>query len=127
MLVADRHDLVRRGLRELVGVEPGFTVVGESLTATGTERELRLRRPTLLLLEPAVLGPSALRRLPELLRLSPLTRAVVLADELSPALDRHANAFGAMATVLKHAAPDELFRVLRHVMSQPPQIVPLAG
>lgn len=127
VLVADRHDLVRRALRELIDIEPGFAVVGEAANGATAEAEVRRRQPSLLLVEPAVLGSGALLRLPGLLRLSPLTRAVVLADELSPALDRYALGFGAVATVIKHAPPDELFDVLRHAMTLPLSLVPLAS
>jgi DNA-binding NarL/FixJ family response regulator len=127
VLVADRHDLVRRALRDLIDVEPGFAVVAEAVNGVTAEAELRRRQPGLLLVEPAVLGSGALLRLPALLRLSPPTRAVVLADESSPALDRYALGFGAVATVVKHAPPDELFDVLRHAMTLPLSAAPLSS
>ncbi len=126
VLVANRHDLVRRALRDLIDVEAGFAVVAEAINGVTTEAELRRHMPSLLLVEPAVLGSGALLRLPGLLRQSQQTRAVVLADEPSAALDRYALGFGAVATVLKHAPPDELFEVLRHVMTLPLSLVPLA-
>jgi DNA-binding NarL/FixJ family response regulator len=72
-----------------------------------------------LLLEPLVLGDEGLVRLPGLLNASPVTRAVVLADEASPALERHAHGLGAVATIVKHATPDELFRALRQAVALP--------
>jgi len=33
VLIADRHALVRRALRELIDVEPGFAVVGQAAAA----------------------------------------------------------------------------------------------
>lgn len=123
MVVADRHDLVRRALTDLINVEPGFAVVAQASDAQTAEAHLRERRPRLLLVEPLVLGDEGLVLLPGLLHASPVTRAVVLADEASPALDRHAHGLGAAATVVKHTAPDELFRALRRALT-PPQPLP---
>jgi len=126
VVVADRHDLVRRALADLIGIEPGFVVVGQAPDQDSVAAELGRRKPSLILLEPAVLGTGGLVHLPSLLRLSPLTRAVVLADETSPALERHAHGWGAVATILKHAAPDDLFKVLRHAMAGPLTLAPEA-
>jgi DNA-binding NarL/FixJ family response regulator len=125
VVVADRHDLVRRALTELIDVEPGFAVVAQAPDALRARRELELRRPSLLLVEPAILGGDGLVRLPELLDVSPVTRAVVLADEPSPALERHASGHGAVATIVKHVAPEELFAVLKRAMTLPAGLGPL--
>ena len=119
VVVADRHDLVRRALTDLIDVEPGFVVVAQASDQDSVAAELDRRRPSLILVEPAVLGTGGLTHLPRLLRLSPLTRAVVLADETSPALERHAHGWGAVGTILKHAAPDDLFELLRRTMTGP--------
>lgn len=119
VVVADRHDLVRRALTDLIHVEPGFRVVAQASHAQAAEQELRAHAPSLLLVEPLLLGHHGLVRLPRLMHASPRTRAVVLADESSPAFDRHAHGLGAAATILKHAAPDDLFRALRHAVSVP--------
>ncbi len=120
VVVADRHALVRRALADLIDVEPGFAVVAQVSDAGTAASELRTRRPHLLLLEPLVLGDKGLARLPALLDTSPATRAVVLADEATPQLERHAHGLGAVATILKHATPDDLFRALRHAVALPP-------
>lgn len=125
VVVADRHDLVRRALTDLIDVEPGFAVVAQVADAGAAESELRTRRPHVLLLEPLVLGDAGLVRLPGLLNASPVTRAVVLTDDPSPALERHAHGLGAVATIVKHATPDELFRALRQAVALPTGLRPL--
>jgi len=99
--------------------------VAQAAHAEAAEQELRVHAPSLLLLEPLLLGHHGLVRLPRLMHASPRTRAVVLADEPSPAFDRHAHGLGAAATILKHAAPDDLFRALRHAVSIPGPLEPL--
>lgn len=127
VVVADRHDLVRRALTDLIDVEPGFDVVAQAAHAEAAERELRVHRPKLLLVEPLLLGHHGLVRLPRLMNASPRTCAVVLADEPSPAFERHAHGLGAAATILKHAAPDDLFRALRHALGIAQLPEPLAA
>lgn len=125
VVVADRHEFVRLSLRRLVDAEPGFAVVGDAGGRESAESELRERRPQALLLEPAVLGAVGLGGIRGLLKISPATRVVVLADELSSALDRHAASNGATETILKHAHPDELFDALRRAVHGPPRVPPL--
>lgn len=125
VVVAERHDLVRGALTDLIQIEPGFEVVAQAAHAEAAERHLRAHRPSLLLVEPLLLGHHGLVRLPQLMRASPRTRAVVLADEPSPAFERHAHGLGAAATILKHAAPDDLFRALRHAVTVPRALEPL--
>lgn len=125
VVVADRHDLVRSALTDLIHVEPGFEVVAQAAHAEAAEHQLRAHRPSLLLVEPLLLGHHGLVRLPRLMHASPRTRAVVLADESSPAFDRHARVLGAAATILKHAAPDDLFRALRHAVTLPHTLEPI--
>lgn len=121
VVVADRHDLVRRALTDLINVEPGFAVVAQAGDPDTAAGEVRAQRPRLFLVEPLVLGDQGLARLPGLLVASPVTRAVVLADEASPALERHAHGLGAVGTILKHAAPDELFAALRRAVTLQPR------
>lgn len=124
VVVADRHDLVRRALTDLIDVEPGFSVVAQVPDQERLAAELDQQKPDLVLLEPAVLGTGGLVHLPRLLTFSPYTRAVVLSDEDSEALDRHVHGWGAVGTILKHAAPDDLFRVLRSAVTDPLTLAP---
>lgn len=124
VVVADRHDFVRRALTDMIDVEPGFAVVAQAPDQDVLAVELDQRKPDLVLLEPAVLGTGGLVHLPQLLTVSPRTRAVVLSDERSEALERHAHGWGAVATILKHAAPDDLFRVLRSAVAMPLTLAP---
>lgn len=117
--VADRHHLIRRALARLVAAEPGFALAGDCGDLGGARRILDQHRPRALLLEPRLLGRPGLAGLGELMSRSPKTSVVVLADDLSPALRRHAARHGAAAAVLKDAPPDELFAVLRDVARAP--------
>lgn len=113
VIVADRHALIRRALRDLIHLEPGFAVVAQVDHPTRITPELAEHHPDVLLLEPELLGGTGLELLPSVLSPSPATRALVLADEATPALERHAVRHGAAGVLVKHASPDELFASLR--------------
>ncbi len=113
VLVADRHRLVRGALTRLLEREPGFAIAGNAGDLDRTRHLLGERRPQALLLEPAVLGDQGLQGIPGLVRCSPGTRVVLLADEDSLTLERRALDHGAAASILKHAHPDELFAAVR--------------
>jgi DNA-binding NarL/FixJ family response regulator len=119
VLIAERHHLVREALARLLEEEPGFAVAGHAGDGEAARRLLARHRPQALLLEPDVLGATGLRGLRPLTAESPATRVVVLTDEDSAALSRHAHDHGAAATVVKHARPDDLFRVVRFAVARP--------
>lgn len=116
VVVADRHALIRRALRDLIHPEPGFAVVAQVAEPARIPPELAEHRPDVLLVEPELLGDTGLMRLPTILTPSPVTRALVLTNEATPALERHAALHGAAGLLVKHAAPDELFAALRRAV-----------
>jgi two-component system response regulator DevR len=51
VFLLDDHELVRRGLRDLLGDEPDLQIVGEAGTATGAERAILELRPDVAVLD----------------------------------------------------------------------------
>ncbi|MBB2892740.1 response regulator [Flexivirga oryzae] len=51
IFLLDDHEVVRRGIRDLLTVEPDFAVVGEAGTAADALREIVLTRPDVALLD----------------------------------------------------------------------------
>lgn len=51
IFLLDDHEVVRRGIRDLLTIEPDFTVVGEAGTAAQALREIVLTRPDVALLD----------------------------------------------------------------------------
>lgn len=115
ILIADDHPVVRRGLKVLLGTEPGFEVVGEASTgAEAVESAARLSPDVILmdLVMPDVGGAEATRRI---LASDAEARVLVLTsfgsdNRLFPAL--HA---GALGFLLKDATGEELVGAIRRV------------
>lgn len=51
IFLLDDHEVVRRGIRDLLTIEPDFDVVGEAGSATDALREIVLSRPDVALLD----------------------------------------------------------------------------
>jgi len=115
LLVADDHDILRRGLRDLLEAQPGWDVVAEA--ANGSEAfELALNfRPDIAILDvgmPDLNGFEATRRIREAL---PATEVLILTAHDSEQLVREAEASGARGYLLKSDAGRDLVAALESV------------
>jgi len=110
VLLADDHDVVRRGLRDLLDGNDGFEVVGAAADGEEAVALAGEHSPDVVLMDlsmPRVDGIEATRRL---LAERPDARVVVLTsfsdrERILDALDA-----GAVGYLLKDAEPDELLR-----------------
>jgi DNA-binding NarL/FixJ family response regulator len=109
VLLADDHDLFRRGLRTLLE-EQGVQIVGEATDGSEAVMRVREHAPDVVLMDinmPVMSGVEATR---EIARIAPLTRVVVLtiSDIDGDVID--AVLAGANGYLLKDASIDELLR-----------------
>jgi two-component system, NarL family, response regulator NreC len=113
ILLADDHQVVRQGLRAVLGAEPGFSVVGEA--ADGLEAVALVERlgPQVLVVDIAMPGLGGLDVVREVARRSPRTRTVVLSMHGDEANVLAALREGALGFVLKEASAAELARAVR--------------
>ena len=66
IFIVDDHEVVREGLKTILGTEPDFEIVGESSTADRLSELVEQTQPDIVLLDarlPGVSGPDATRRL----------------------------------------------------------------
>ncbi len=124
VLIADDHPIVRQGLAALIGRQPGMVVVAEASNGREAVDLFRLHQPDVTLMDlrmPKLDGVEAIA----LIRAEvPTARLILLTtfdgdEEIYQGLR-----VGAMAYLLKDAAPDELLEAIRAVHQGQKRIPP---
>jgi two-component system, NarL family, response regulator NreC len=113
IVIADDHAVVRRGLRQLLELEPGFEVVAEAGDIDGARRYARGHRPDVLVLDLNMPGGPTLDAIPQIRTELPDTQIVILTMQDEPAYARQALGAGVLGYVLKEAADEELVEAVR--------------
>ena len=113
VLIADDHEMVRRGIRALIEQHEGWQVCGE---ATNGQEAIDLAvslLPELIVLDlsmPVMNGLQAAKKIRELV---PATKIIVLSMHDSPHARREVQKSGAHAYVTKAAAATELSAAIK--------------
>jgi two-component system response regulator NreC len=113
IVLADDHQVVRRGLQMVLDAEPDFEVVAQAGDLDSVGRSVREHNPNVLVLDLNMPGGSVLEAIPKLRADAPATQIVVLTMQEEPAFAREALPAGALAYVLKEAAESELVHAVR--------------
>jgi DNA-binding NarL/FixJ family response regulator len=112
IVLADDHSLVRSGLRRLLEAEADFRVVAEAGDADAALQLSRQHRPTIVLLDLTMPGPSSIDAIPGLLKAA-AGAVVVLTMHDDVGYAREALSAGAKGYVLKDAAEKQLVEAVR--------------
>mgnify|MGYP000703189749 CR=1 FL=1 len=107
-LIADDHELIRRGLSELIREQPGWEVCA---TASDGSEALRLARevnPDIVVIDISMPKLNGLEAARQILRDAPNTRVIVLSMHYSEELLHEIFALGALGYVLKSDAGRDL-------------------
>lgn len=115
VLIADDHELVRRGLRMVLEAEPDIAVVGEAATSDEARDAALALRPDLLLLDLRMPGSAAPSVCADVLAASPETHVVVLSTFDDDSDVRAMMDAGASGYLLKDVQPDTLARSIRNI------------
>jgi DNA-binding NarL/FixJ family response regulator len=115
VLIADDHDLIRRGVRDLLAARSGWQVVGEACNGTDAVRKAVSLRPDVAILDfsmPELNGPGAAAQIAEKV---PETAVVVLTMHDSEQVMREVLQSGARGLVLKSDADRDLLEAVEAV------------
>lgn len=117
IVLADDHQVVRKGIRALLEMEQDFQVVGEA--GDGLEAvQLTLRlRPDVLVLDLMMPGLNGIDVARQVTKQVPQTRVVVLSMYASEDYVLEALRNGASGYVLKDASTSELVQAIRDVVT----------
>lgn len=116
-IIADDHQIVRRGLRTILEQEAGCTVVAEAADGLSAVQLVEQHKPTVLILDlnlPRLHGIEVLR---QTRGTSPHTRVIILSMHNDEPYVIEALRAGAMAYVLKGSESQEIARALAEVLA----------
>jgi DNA-binding NarL/FixJ family response regulator len=108
ILLADDHDLMRRGLRALLVTRPGWEVCGEARTGREAVEHVEQLRPDIVIMDismPDLNGVDAARKIK---KISPHTEILILSVHYSDQLIRDVVDAGARGYIIKSDSDREL-------------------
>jgi DNA-binding NarL/FixJ family response regulator len=115
VLIVDDHQLLREGLRSRLEREPGIAVVGEADSAERAVVIARRLQPDLILLDLLMPRKSGYEAIPELARVAPQAKILVVSSQAAPSSVRRALTAGAVGYLPKRASDRELMTAIRLV------------
>ena len=117
ILIADDHEVVRRGLKDILADEFETLHVGEACNAQETLEAARDQSWDIVLLDIKMPGRSGLEVLEELKKLHPKMPVVILSAFPEEEYALRAFKIGAAGYVSKESASDELFTAIRKALA----------
>jgi DNA-binding NarL/FixJ family response regulator len=115
VLVTDDHAVLRKGVAALLEREHDMTAVGEAATADQAVIKARALQPDVILLDVVMPRKSGFDVLPELQKVAPEARVIMLSMQTNPSSIRQALNSGAAGYVAKHALDTDLLDAIRRV------------
>jgi DNA-binding NarL/FixJ family response regulator len=113
ILVADDHEVVRRGIRTLIGEHSEWLICGEASTGQDTVAKTARLKPDVVILDITMPGLGGLEAIPEIFKARPGTKILVLTMHDSGPTASRALGAGATGLVLKSDAGRDLIRALQ--------------
>ncbi len=127
ILVTDDHTVLRTGLAALLEREEDMTAVGQAATADQAVIKARDLQPDVILLDVVMPRKSGFDALPELRKVAPEARVIMLSMQTSPSSIRQALNSGAAGYVAKHASETDLLDAIRRVAAGSRYVDPELG
>ena len=121
VLIVDDNELMREGLRKVLGDQQDLRVIGEASNGEAAVTLARRLKPDVVLMDvnmPGMDGIEATRRIRRQVRGAAVIGFSVHEDKHTAEAIRKA---GACAYVTKQESPDRLYDVIRHHSSAPAQ------
>ncbi|MBO1021140.1 response regulator transcription factor [Methylobacterium sp. SD274] len=110
ILLVDDHPIVREGYRRLLERQPGYSVVAEAETASDAYRAYKAMKPTLVIMDLSLPGPSGLEGVRHIRQWDQRARILVFTMHQGAAYALKAFEAGASGYVTKSSVPEELVR-----------------
>ncbi len=113
--LADRHDLIRQGMRSLLENEPSLAVVGEAADGWAALELVNRLHPSVLIVDFSLPGLNGMDVTRNVAKRFPQTRVLVLSAQADEAYVLESLKSGATGYALKQSGIDELIQAVREV------------
>ena len=126
ILIADDHDLMRRGLKSLLESHPGWTICAEAQTGREAVEKAKQLRPEIAVLDitmPELNGIEAARKIQ---KASPNTEILILSVHYSDQLVRDVVGAGGRGYIVKSDSDRDLVAAVEALAKHRPFFTPLA-
>ena len=127
IMLVDDHQLLRAGLRSRLEKEPGLEVVGEADSAERAIVLARALQPDLVLLDLLLPRQNGFEAIPEIARVAPDARVIVISSQTAPSSVRRALTAGAVGYLPKRASDAQLLEAIARVSSGSRYVDPEVG
>jgi DNA-binding NarL/FixJ family response regulator len=125
VLICDDNEAIRKLLGVIVDNEPGLRVVGEAADGNDAIVEAIALQPDVILLDLAMPKRSGLEALPELRRVAPDARIVVVSGFASANVAEEVIALGAASYIEKGADPAAIVTAIGQALAPPSLTTPI--
>jgi DNA-binding NarL/FixJ family response regulator len=127
VLVTDDHTVLRKGVAALLEREHDMTAVGEAATADDAVIKARALRPDVVLLDVVMPRKNGFDALPELQRVAPEARVIMLSMQTNRSTVRQALVSGAAGYLSKQSSDTDLADAIRRVAAGSRYVSPELG
>src|ERR1043165_10175703 len=104
ILIADDHEIVRRGLRNLLETQPEWEVAGEAITGREAIEEARRLSPDLVIMDISMPEMNGLEATRQICKIAPDTQVLILSIHENEQLVHEVLEAGARGYILKSDA-----------------------
>ena len=127
VLLVDDHELLRAGLRSRLEQEPGIEIVGEAESAERAIVLARAQPPDVVLLDLLMPRTNGFEAIPDLTRVAPDCKVIVISSQTAASSVRRALTAGAVGYLPKRASEGELVTAIQRVSSGARYVDPELG
>lgn len=125
IVIVDDHALFRQGLRHILELEGGFTVVGEATNGTEAVQIVRTLQPDIVLMDISMPNSNGIEATQKIKRIRPSTAVILLTMHEDSFFQQEAMKIGASGYVLKRSPYTELFSAIKKVHTGHTYFTPL--
>lgn len=118
ILVADDHDIIRRGLRQLLAGHPGWEVCGEAKTGREAVNLTDQLKPDIAVLDISMPDLNGLEAARQITKTSPKTAVLILTMHFTDQLVRDVIESGARGYILKSDADKDLVSAVEAISNK---------